>query len=233
MRKSVQDATIKRVVLLTSCIHPHPKLNLYGMLLFCLVQVSIQIPIHLELRPFGQHRAVISCSICHKKSISFEPFSVITLSFPVSGEGSLVELLHHHYRENTIEYRCPSCKTKSNITQKIEIWHLPPILVLHLNRFEYNVTMRKKQSYVDFPLECLDLAAYTAREDIKKFYELNGVSNHYGTMNRGHYTSYCRSNKKWYELNDDKVSVIAASNISSSAACILFYKVNNSVQEEG
>ena len=68
---------------------------------------------------FGQHRVVISCSICHKKSISFEPFSVITLSFAVSGEGSLVELLHHHYKENTIEYRCPSCKTKSNSTQKI------------------------------------------------------------------------------------------------------------------
>ena len=26
---------------------------------------------------FGQHRVVISCSICHRKSISFEPFSVI------------------------------------------------------------------------------------------------------------------------------------------------------------
>ena len=95
------------------------------------------------------------------------------------------------------------------------------------------MTMRKKQNYVDFPLECLDLAAYTAREDIKKIYEFNGVSNHYGTMNRGHYASYCRSNEKWHEINDDKVSVIAASNISSSAAYILFYKVNNSVQEEG
>ena len=59
---------------------------------------------------FRQHRVVISCTICHKKSVSFEPFSVITLSFPESGKGSLVELLHHHYRENTIEYRCPSCK---------------------------------------------------------------------------------------------------------------------------
>ena len=146
---------------------------------------------------FGQHRVVISCSICHKKSVSFEPFSVITLSFPVSGEGSLFEQLHHHYRENTIEYRCPSCKIKSNGTQKTEIWHLRPILILHLNRFEYNVTMRMKQNHVDFPLERLDLAAYTAREDIKKIYEPSGVSNHYGTMSRGHYTSYRRSNEKW------------------------------------
>ena len=180
---------------------------------------------------FRQHHVVISCSICHKKSVRFEPLSVITLSFHVSGEGSLVELLLHHCRENTFEYRCPSCKIKSNSTQKTEIWHLPPILILHLNRFEYNVTMRKKQNYVDFPLEYLDLAAYTAR-DFKKIYGLNGVSNHYGTMNRGHYTSYCRSNEKWYEFNDDKVSVIASRNISSSAY-ILFYKVNSSVQEEG
>ena len=92
--------------------------------------------------------------------------------------------------------------------------------------------MRKKENYVNFPLECLDLAAYTAREDIKKIYELNGVSNDYGTMDRGHYTSYCRLNENWHEFNDDKVSVIAASNISSSAAYILFYKVNDSVQED-
>ena len=151
----------------------------------------------------------------------------------MNGEGSLVELLHHFYRENTIEYRCPSCKIKSNGTQKTEIWHLPPILILHLNRFEFNVTMREKQNHVDFPLECLELAAYTAREAIQKIYEISGVSNHYGTMNRGHYASYCRSNEKWYEFNDDKVSVIAARNVSSSAAYILFNKVNNSVQEEG
>ena len=93
--------------------------------------------------------------------------------------------------------------------------------------------MRKKQSHVHFPLERLDLTAYAAEEDIEKIYELSGVSNHYGTMNRGHYTSYCKSNGKWYEFNDDKVSIIAASNVSSPAAYILFYKVNNSVQEEG
>ena len=95
------------------------------------------------------------------------------------------------------------------------------------------MTIRKKQNYVYFPFECLNLAAYTAREDIKKIYELIGVSNHYGTMKKGLYTSYCRSDEKWYEFNDYKVSVIAASNISSSASYILFYKVNSSVQEEG
>ena len=105
----------------------------------------------------------------------YEPFSVSTLSFPASGEGSLVELLHHHYRENTIKYRCPSCKIKSNGTHKTEIWYLPPILILHMNRFEYNVTMRKKQNHVDFLLERLDLAAYAAREDVKKIYELSGL----------------------------------------------------------
>ena len=181
---------------------------------------------------FGQHRVVIMCSICHNKSVNFEPFSVITLSFPVGGGGSLNELLHHYYRENIIDYRCPKCKRMCNGTQRIEIWHLPPVLILHLNRFEYTVTMRKKQNHVDFPLEHLDLATHTARKDSNKKFELCGVSNHYGTMDGGHYTSHCRSNKKWYEFNDDKVSIVAESDVSSSAAYILFYKMSNSVQME-
>lgn len=58
------------------------------------------------------------------------------------------------------------------------------------------------------------------------------MPNHYGTMDGGHYTSHCRSNKKWYEFNDDKVSIVAESDVSSSAAYILFYKMSNNVQME-
>lgn len=38
---------------------------------------------------FGQHCVVTLCSTYHNKSVNFEPFSVITLSFPAGGAGLL------------------------------------------------------------------------------------------------------------------------------------------------
>ena len=38
----------------------------------------------------------------------------------------------------------------------------------------------------------------------KAVYDLYAVSNHYGTMNGGHYTAMCQNpvNKLWYEFDD-------------------------------
>ena len=37
----------------------------------------------------GIHRSVIQCSICNHRSLTFEPFSILTLSFPSNGRTSL------------------------------------------------------------------------------------------------------------------------------------------------
>ena len=39
-------------------------------------------------------------------------------------------------------------------------------------------------------------------------YDLYAVSNHYGTMNGGHYTAMCQNavNKMWYEFDDSQVT---------------------------
>ena len=67
---------------------------------------------------------------------------------------------------------------------------------------------------------------YTGKEDsILAYYNLYGVSNHYGTLDGGHYTSFCkpRDEKIWYEFDDQNVTKLTVP-VNSSAAYLLFYE---------
>jgi len=57
-------------------------------------------------------------------------------------------------------------------------------------------------------------------------YDLYAVSNHYGSLNGGHYTAYCKNPvyNKWYEFDDSSVSSIDPGSAVSKAAYVLFYK---------
>ena len=56
-------------------------------------------------------------------------------------------------------------------------------------------------------------------------YNLYAVSNHYGSMEGGHYTAYCKNNAygKWYKFDDHEVSEISNNEVRTGAAYILFY----------
>jgi len=47
-------------------------------------------------------------------------------------------------------------------------------------------------------------------ENGKIIYDLYAVSNHYGTLNGGHYTAMCRNpvTETWYEFDDSSISKI-------------------------
>ena len=99
------------------------------------------------------------------------------------------------------------------------------ILVLHLNRFEYAISARKKQNFVDFPVEGLNLRTHILSDKPSASYSLCAVSNHFGTLSGGHYTSYCRPSRGnvWYNCDDRSVSRLRTP-IKTSAAYLLFCK---------
>lgn len=90
---------------------------------------------------------------------------------------------------------------------------------------------RKKQIFIHFSLNGLDLTPYIAPSEIRRdgtlnrSYDLYAISNHYGSMESGHYTAYCKNMqyKKWFKYDDLSVSPLDASDVCSSAAYILFY----------
>ncbi|XP_031429479.1 ubiquitin carboxyl-terminal hydrolase 32 isoform X2 [Clupea harengus] len=60
-------------------------------------------------------------------------------------------------------YYCSKCKTHRLATKKLDLWRLPPVLIVHLKRFQFvNGRWIKSQKIVKFPREGFDPAAFLA-----------------------------------------------------------------------
>ena len=164
----------------------------------------------------------IACCNCHHNSISMEAFTVLSLSIFTNMECTLMSLFDDHYQEGIIDYRCLKCNIAEKSARKTKIQKLPQVLVQHLNLFEYTTQANKWQTYVDFPLMQLNLQRYFENAPT---YNLIAVTNHYGTVSGGHYTSYCKLSQGdiWYSCDDSTVTELRT-RVNTSAACMLFYE---------
>nr|CAD7263962.1 unnamed protein product [Timema shepardi] len=177
---------------------------------------------------FGQQKSTVRCCKCNEKSVTYEPFSNLSLPLPTnSNKCTLHDCVRLYLREETLTgWNCPSCKEARDAHKKFDIVRFPPILIVHFKRFHHDGWSRKKQNFVDFPLTSLDMGSFTAYSDQRySQYNLYGVSNHYGTMEGGHYTAYCRNNVygQWYKFDDQEVSELSTNDVRTGAAYILFY----------
>ncbi|XP_041082307.1 ubiquitin carboxyl-terminal hydrolase 8-like isoform X4 [Polyodon spathula] len=179
----------------------------------------------------GQFKSTVQCLTCHRKSRTFEAFMYLSLPLASSNKCTLQDCLKLFSKEEKLtdnnRFFCSHCKTHRDSTKKIEIWKLPPILLVHLKRFSYEGRWKQKlQTSVDFPLENLSMSQYViGPKNNLKNYHLYGVSNHYGGLDGGHYTAYCKNaiKQRWYKFDDSDVSELSASSVKSSAAYIFFY----------
>ncbi|XP_053717769.1 ubiquitin carboxyl-terminal hydrolase 15-like isoform X2 [Synchiropus splendidus] len=132
---------------------------------------------------------------------------------------------------------CPNCKQHQQATKKLDLWSLPPVLVVHLKRFSYSRYMRDKlDSLVDFPLRDLDMSEFLINPNAGPCrYDLIAVSNHYGGMGGGHYTAYAKNKDdgKWYNFDDSNVSPANEDQIVSKAGYVLFYQRQDTVKGTG
>ncbi|KAL4753186.1 hypothetical protein BDW72DRAFT_169487 [Aspergillus terricola var. indicus] len=89
----------------------------------------------------------------------------------------------------------------------------PPVLHLHLKRFEYDIhrdAMMKINDRHAFPME-FDAAPYLSKDaDTSEswVYQLHGVLVHSGDLNAGHYFAFLKPTKDgfWYRFDDDRVT---------------------------
>ncbi|XP_036374081.1 ubiquitin carboxyl-terminal hydrolase 15-like isoform X2 [Megalops cyprinoides] len=132
---------------------------------------------------------------------------------------------------------CPNCKQHQQATKKLDLWSLPPVMVVHLKRFSYSRYMRDKlDSLVDFPLSDLDMSEFLINPNAGPcIYDLIAVSNHYGGMGGGHYTAFAKNkdDDKWYYFDDSSVSPANEEQIVSKAAYVLFYQRRDTVSGTG
>lgn len=150
---------------------------------------------------YGQIKSTVKCIVCSKESATYETFSNLSLELPLNNldHCDINECFNLYFHGEIVKgWNCPHCKVPREAIKKLDISKLPPVLVIHLKRFYADsytpCTFRKKNVYVDFPLTNLNMMQYVARTEknsgsnSKHIYNLYAVSNHYGTMESGHYT---------------------------------------------
>jgi hypothetical protein len=99
---------------------------------------------------------------------------------------------------STETWYCSNCKAHKEAFKKMQLWQLPPVLVVHLKRFSQSQSsyfVDKDDTEIDFPLEGLDLRdrvrSPKAKDDC--VYDLVAVSHHYGGLGGGHYVAHARN----------------------------------------
>ncbi|KAF6001441.1 ubiquitin carboxyl-terminal hydrolase [Cyanidiococcus yangmingshanensis] len=124
---------------------------------------------------------------------------------------------------------CPRCKRHQRAWKQLSLYRAPPILIIHLKRFQYTSWFRDKiDVLVEFPLRSLELDF----AGTLVVYDLYAVSHHMGSLGSGHYTASCYRNScsRWFYFDDAYVSALpdndeeVAKRIVSPSAYILFYQ---------
>ncbi|CAG9334234.1 unnamed protein product [Blepharisma stoltei] len=232
-------------------INPYQKKNYYGKVKqcpYCLQTKCNSCPLPYTEEPLinyfeKSNEKILKVEVTFSKNIGF---SLITLSSiethvscqenikPRSTRVTLYDCLHQFSQPEKLDQDnttyCSKCEGHKRGLKKMDIYKLPNILIIHLKRFKHSQYSynSKNDKLVEFPVEGLDMGRFSiTRGDW--IYDLYAISNHYGSLDGGHYTAYAKNheNGRWYEFDDSHVSPISEpveNTLIKSSAYVLFYK---------
>ncbi|AYV85731.1 MAG: putative ubiquitin-specific protease [Satyrvirus sp.] len=142
------------------------------------------------------------------------------------------DCIQEYFKEEALDeknlWSCEGCNNKVKGIKKLQLWSVPPILVIQFKRFGAE-RIFKDSRLVKYPLEHFDISSVVSsvqKSETKCYkYTLQCVINHTGSLHNGHYYTYCRDEDtgKWFEFNDGSVDEISSSVIVTHNAYILFY----------
>ena len=143
----------------------------------------------------------------------------------ITVDDTLRAFLQPEKLEKGNEWRCPSCKQVCQASKKLDLWHLPNILIVNLKRFTTSMGRRAKlKTPTAVSLEDWHVGRYVLNPDEKNArYRLYGVISHTGSLNSGHYVASCRNSdsEQWIFFNDSDCS---RSSKRFDNAYVLFYE---------
>lgn len=110
-------------------------------------------------------------------------------------------------------YHCSHCKQKKPATKKLQIWKLPPVLIVHLKRFNFvNNKWVKSQKVVNFPYDEFDPTPYLAsvpQETILRHKELLEGGGTYDGRNHDCHDEFVEFDREMSMIDEvsDEVSI--------------------------
>lgn len=122
---------------------------------------------------------------------------------------------------------CSKCdkKTEREVCYLIE--HAPKLFLMQLKRFktDYNV----KTQNIEKRKVCTMVELHESVQVKDQTFDLYGVVNHYGEIDKGHYTACVKrpEDGQWFLYDDEKVSQVAFKDVNSEGAYLLFFKLQS------
>lgn len=173
-------------------------------------------------------------------SVSHEPFFVLNLEIPRTGDKNLQTCLASYFQERPIhDYQFKGRTVRA--THKQLIQRLPNMLCLQLKRFIFTDRPIKMKEFVSFDevltipdsivAPSLRLGIFNENRQNRKqqpSYRLFSVVEHVGAFaHRGHYVSYTMdSDDQWKKFDDNLVQVRDLDTVlDETSAYILFYEL--------
>uniref|UniRef100_A0A8C4EHQ8 Ubiquitin carboxyl-terminal hydrolase 32 n=1 Tax=Dicentrarchus labrax TaxID=13489 RepID=A0A8C4EHQ8_DICLA len=116
--------------------------------------------LHLRYQTSQERIVEEHCSVEQSRRAQAEPISLDSCLKAFTSEEELGE---------DELYYCSKCKTHRLATKKLDLWRLPPVLIVHLKRFQFvNGRWIKSQKIVKFPRENFDPSAFLAPRDLEQ-----------------------------------------------------------------
>ena len=188
----------------------------------------------------------IKCKECGNISCHDEIY--IDFSLPIKKNKIVINTLEKSFecffeKEELIkdnQYKCEKCNKKVDAEKYFEVKQLPKILLIALNRFEYDYNKGIKKK-INTPISIPDKINKIGNLDNLN-YDLYGIIIHSGSAMSGHYFSLLKNfekDKKWYKFDDRCVfeindineykKIISGNekNLNDSTAYILLYRNYN------
>jgi len=113
----------------------------------------------------GTLRSVLICQKCGCKRTQTESFSNVSLPLvkesKAKGKPTVQSILDQFTRPETLAdpVHCPSCSSKTKTLKQRSFSTLPPVLCLHLKRFDAAAN-KKTTDFVSFPAHGLNMGKY-------------------------------------------------------------------------
>lgn len=213
----------------------HDVHELFSVLIDALGKVSTELNDKIKGLFEGVTKETIKCPSCSYEGISETAFLNLSIDLPdklESGEAgasvlsvSLSDLLIAHVKPEILDidnqWQCSGCDNKVQAKKFLQYVHLPDCLFIHLKRFRFDPTTRRRRKLttaVTFPFS-LD-SALLLPGNKSSDYVLTGVLIHTGTAMGGHYRAFLKSenSETWFDFNDSIVTELSKEEVRS-----LFY----------
>uniref|UniRef100_A0A7S2ZZD2 USP domain-containing protein n=2 Tax=Rhodosorus marinus TaxID=101924 RepID=A0A7S2ZZD2_9RHOD len=140
------------------------------------------------------------------------------LNLTVQGNKTIYESFDRYLEVEMLDgdnkYRAEGYEELQDAKRGVKFSKLPPVLQLHLKRFEFDYVRGinvKINDRLEFPGE-LDLRDYVEKSSGNEVYSLHSVLVHVGDVHAGHYYVYIRpfaETNQWYKFDDETVTLVS------------------------